>query len=73
MVQEPNEGSDRGKWMGLAVQVSAVALQMALPGLIGAWLDQRLGTRFLVLAGVLIGLAIGIQQLLRLAAAVNRR
>ena len=56
--------------MEWATQVLTIAIEMALPGLAGFWLDSRLGTKALFLiAGVVLGFVLGLWQLLRL---VNR-
>lgn len=39
-----------------AARVMTIALEMVVPGLLGYWLDQRLGTRVLFL---LLGFALG--------------
>ncbi|MHB1033686.1 MAG: AtpZ/AtpI family protein [Pirellulales bacterium] len=45
-------------------RITAVALEMVLPGLAGHWLDQRWGTRFLALTGFALGVTAGIWHLL---------
>ena len=45
-------------------RITTVALEMVLPGLAGHWLDQRLGTGFLVLVGFVLGLTCGLWHLL---------
>ena len=51
-------------------QITAVALQMVLPGLVGLWIDRCLGTVMLFLVlGVIFGVVSGILHLLRLAKA----
>ena len=45
----------------------AVAVEMVLPGLIGLWIDQYVGTRFLLgVIGFGLGLTLGIWHLVRL-------
>jgi len=40
--------------------VTTISLEMVLPGLIGYWIDLRLGTKLLFLVpGVILGFAIG--------------
>lgn len=55
-----------------ASEVTTIVVEMVLPALAGRWLDKRLGTGdwFLTL-GSLLGLGIGIWQLLRLTARSN--
>jgi len=45
-----------------------VSLEMAAPGLVGYWIDQRLGSRvvFTVL-GTSVGMALGIWHLIRMS------
>jgi opacity protein-like surface antigen len=56
-----------GELMQLAVQASSIAAGMAIPGLIGGYLDFRLGTQFCVLIGIGLGVVAGTVQLLALA------
>ena len=55
-----------GEAMGWASRIMAIALLMVLPVVGGMWLDARLGTGFLALLGILIGLPLGLWQLSRL-------
>jgi len=49
-------------------RVTAISLEMVLPGLFGFWLDRRLGTLpLLLVVGVVIGFVTGMWQLLKLA------
>jgi F0F1-type ATP synthase assembly protein I len=49
-------------------RLTTIALEMALPGLAGYGLDRWLGSDpILLILGVFVGFAIGMQQLLRLA------
>ena len=41
-----------------------MAFEMVLPGLAGLWLDERFGTRFLVMVGFAVGLVVGIWHLI---------
>jgi hypothetical protein len=54
--------------MGLAFEwvarIFAVVIEMVLPGLLGQYLDGRLGTRFLVLVGFGCGLSLGLWHLI---------
>lgn len=53
--------------MQLAMQASSIVGGMVLPGLIGGYLDFRLGTSFCVLIGIGLGVVAGTVQLLALA------
>jgi ATP synthase protein I len=48
-------------------RVTTVSLEMALPGVIGLWIDRQLGILplFLVL-GVILGMTVGMMHLLRM-------
>jgi len=49
-------------------RITMIALEMAVPGVIGYWLDRRLGTGFLLLLlGVIAGFATGMISLVNLA------
>jgi hypothetical protein len=54
--------------MGLAFEwvarIFAVVIEMVLPGLLGQYLDGRLGTRFLVLIGFGCGLSLALWHLI---------
>ncbi len=47
-----------------AYRILAVCAEMVLPGLLGNWLDGRLGTQFLALVGFGLGITVGIWHLL---------
>lgn len=47
-----------------AYRILAVSAEMVVPGLLGSWLDGRLGTQFLALAGFGLGITAGIWHLL---------
>jgi hypothetical protein len=53
--------------MRLAVQASSIVGGMVIPGLIGGFLDSRLGTQFCALIGIGLGVVLGTMQLLLLA------
>ena len=45
-----------------------IALEMAVPGLVGHWLDERFATGFLLtLLGVVLGCSVAFWQLLQIA------
>jgi hypothetical protein len=48
-------------------RITTIALQMVLPTLAGYYADSYLGTRFLILVGTGIGMALGFWQLLSIA------
>ncbi len=58
------------RWMANGMQwvarITTVALEMVVPVVIGMWLDQKLGTRFLGLLGLIVGVPLGIWHLVRM-------
>ncbi len=48
-------------------RVTVIAAQMVVPGLIGYWIDEKLGTRIVfMLVGFAIGITSAIMQLVRM-------
>jgi len=47
-------------------RITTIALAMVVPGVVGGWLDKRLGTSWLGAAGLAIGLAGGLVMLVKL-------
>lgn len=45
-------------------KITTIVLEMILPGLGGLWLDNRLGTGFLALLGLALGVPLGIRHLI---------
>lgn len=53
--------------MQWATHVTSIAMEMALPGLAGLWLDRQLGTGFaFLIVGTVLGFSAGMLHLLRL-------
>ena len=50
--------------MNWVSKITAVALEMVLPGLAGLWLDNQLETRFLTLLGFALGVPLGMWHLI---------
>jgi hypothetical protein len=55
-------------WVG---RIFAICGEMILPCLGGLWLDQKLGTRFLSIVGLMLGLVLGTIHLIAIASAEN--
>lgn len=76
MIHVTNEHDDRSplaQAMEWTSQVTTIAMEMALPGLGGHWLDRRLGTGMVfLLVGVVFGFALGMWHLLRLTRALSK-
>ena len=75
MIGGPDRQPDYGGWR-IAAQLSVVGLTLALSIAIGGYLgylaDQKLGTRWLVIVGTLIGVAAGFKQLIQAVREANR-
>ena len=72
-----NDSSDDRSPMAVAMawtsHVTAISMEMVLPGLAGIWVDRRLGTGMLfLLLGVAFGFALGMWSLLKLARTPRR-
>jgi F0F1-type ATP synthase assembly protein I len=53
--------------------VTTIALEMVIPGAIGLWIDQRLGTVMVFLMlGLVLGVTTGIMHLVRLTGSTDR-
>jgi hypothetical protein len=59
--EEPSPIGLAFEWVG---RIFAVVIEMVVPGLLGQYLDSRLGTRYLVLVGFAGGLSLGLYHLL---------
>ncbi|MEX0866004.1 MAG: AtpZ/AtpI family protein [Pirellulales bacterium] len=74
---EPNDGEFQVHPIGRAAEwvsrVLTVVILMVGPGLLGNWLDEKLGTSFLVLLGFVFGLIAGIYYLLVLTKVIKKR
>jgi hypothetical protein len=49
------------EWVG---RIMAAAAMMVLPGIGGQWIDRRLGTQWITLVGLALGLSLSIYYLL---------
>ena len=47
-------------------KITTVALEMVLPAVGGGYLDQRLGTKYWALIGVIVGFLVGMWHLLQM-------
>jgi F0F1-type ATP synthase assembly protein I len=69
----PDDRSPLALAYGWAVRITAISLEMAVPGLIGLWIDRKLGTVMVfLLLGVIVGVTAGTLHLVRLAASLQR-
>jgi hypothetical protein len=67
--EKPHPAAQAFEWVA---KITTVALEMVLPGLAGQWLDDRWGTRFLVLVGFVFGLVGGVWHLLWMTGAIGQ-
>jgi F0F1-type ATP synthase assembly protein I len=67
VIESPDDRSSIAEAWAWVSRITSVALEMVLPGVLGYWLDQKLGTVlvFLVL-GVILGMAGGLIHLVRM-------
>lgn len=71
MTQSDNERDGRSavaRGYVLATRVTSIGMQMALPPLVGWWLDSQFNTGpWLVVVGAFLGFAVSMLELIRLA------
>jgi ATP synthase protein I len=74
MDDSPDDRSSYALAMQWVARITTISVEMVLPGWIGYWIDQRLGTKvvFLIL-GLIIGFAGGIWQLIQLTKPNNNQ
>ena len=61
-----DQGSPVGEAMAWASRIIAIGIAMFLPAVAGNWLDSRLGTGFLGMAGLALGFVLGLTWLVQL-------
>jgi len=67
-VRRPESRSVLAVGLEWASRVMTIGLEFALPPLLGSWLDRRWGTSpGLTVVGALLGFALGMMQILRIA------
>jgi F0F1-type ATP synthase assembly protein I len=73
-VEPEDDRSAMAKAMSLVSQITAIALMMVLPALVGYFVDRGISTLPLfTVIGMLLGLAAAIYQLVKLVAALEMR
>ena len=65
-----NPTADAMQWVS---RITSVGLMMVLPIWGGGKLDERLGTQYWALIGLVVGLAIGMWQIVMIAVAAKQR
>ena len=72
MTTEPDGRSALAVALGWVNVLTTVALEMALPCLVGVWLDRKTGARFVfTVLGAAGGLTLGVYHLMKIAAVRN--
>jgi len=64
--QRPVDTGAIARGMQWVARITTVSLEMVIPAVIGTWLDNRIGTNFLALVGLLIGVPLGLWHLLKM-------
>ena len=72
MSRPPENLTPMAQAMEWATRIMAVALEMVIPGLVGKWLDDRLGTWYCVLLGFGFGLFAGMWHLVLMTRQLSR-
>jgi hypothetical protein len=62
--------ADAMQWVS---RITTVGLMMVLPAIGGRWLDKRFVTNYWALIGLVVGLVIGMWQLMQIAKGKQRR
>jgi len=71
-LQEDEDRSPLAVALAWATQATTIAAEMAVPGLVGHWLDGKFGTGvILTLVGVGLGFALGTWHLILLARSIG--
>lgn len=52
--------------MEWVAKITTVALEMVIPLAVGSYLDRRWGTSYLTIAGVVIGMTVGLWHLIQM-------
>ncbi len=66
LTHRPTDADSMARAMQWVSRITTVALEMVVPVVLGTWLDNRLDTNFLVVAGLLIGVPLGLWHLIQL-------
>jgi F0F1-type ATP synthase assembly protein I len=69
----PDDRSAQAKAAAWVSRIITISIEMVVPGLLGYWLDSKLGTKFVfMLAGFVFGVTFGIKHLLKLTQQKNQ-
>jgi hypothetical protein len=61
--KQPHPVAEAMEWVAV---LTTIALEMVLPAIAGQWLDRRLGSKYLVLVGLVLGVTVGMWHLVRI-------
>ena len=74
MISPPEGRSPVARAAEWSSRIMTISLEMVVPGLVGYWLDTKLGTKFVImLAGFVFGFVVAIKHLLYLTRKVNQK
>lgn len=59
--------------MEWVTRITTVAVVMVVPGLLGYWIDHKIGTRFLAPIGFVMGVCGGVWYLLAMTGALKKQ
>ncbi len=72
MTSPPNDRSPLAEAIAWSARVTTIAMEMVIPGVIGIWIDRKLGTVMVfVVLGIILGMTVGIIHLVRLGESAN--
>jgi len=54
-------------------RIFSICGEMVLPGILGYWLDQYWGTKFIAILGFMLGLTLGMVHLIQIANKSNKK
>ncbi len=67
MSDSPDDRSAMAAAMAWSSRITTISMEMVVPGLIGYWIDEQLGTvAIFLVTGVILGFSIGLWQLIKL-------
>ncbi len=73
MVETMDDRSPMAKSLSKGTEIIAICMMMIVPGLIGYWIDQRVGSRVVfTLLGLILGMTVAVMQLVQLVSVSNK-
>ena len=72
MVKTVDDRSPTAKGLSKVSEIIAICMMMIVPGLIGYWVDQKVGSRVVfTLLGLILGMSVAVMQLVRLVSVAD--